>query len=240
MIQVCFTRYHEPLPPGRWRLLLAALPPEMRQRVGRYRRWQDRHGALFGRLLAHRALLAAGCRADAWRAWRLDGHGRPHVEGADVDFNLSHSDGLVVCALVHAGRVGIDVEKRRPLELAPFRPFLGETAWRRIAVSADRPRAFFEAWVQREAILKADGRGFSAAMERIIITGDRARLDGGTWHLRSLSLSHDHHCCLVSAHPIDRVRLWSLSPESHSWNEPGQDFDRLTDNQKNILPSKNP
>jgi 4'-phosphopantetheinyl transferase len=69
--------------------------------------------------------------------------GKPRLRDAgDVEFNLSHSGELVVVAVTRGRAVGVDVE--------------------RIAPERDRPPAFYEEWVRREAALKCLGVGLLA------------------------------------------------------------------------------
>ena len=69
----------------------------------------------------------------------------PHIQ-----FNLSHTDGAVVCALSSAP-VGIDLERSRP----PADTVLHYYHF-------TEGRDFWEMWVHREAIAKYHGRGFAA------------------------------------------------------------------------------
>ena len=69
----------------------------------------------------------------------------PHIQ-----FNLSHTDGAVVCALSSAP-VGIDLERSRP----PADTVLHYYHF-------TEGRDFWEMWVRREAIAKYHGRGFAA------------------------------------------------------------------------------
>lgn len=43
-------------------------------------------------------------------------HGKPYVKGLPVEFNISHSGDMVVCA-VDDKSVGIDIEQIRPIDL---------------------------------------------------------------------------------------------------------------------------
>lgn len=67
-----------------------------------------------------------------------------------IQFNLSHTDGAVVCA-VHDRPVGVDLERSRP-------PAGNILHYYHFTQSQD----FWEMWVHREAIAKYHGRGFAA------------------------------------------------------------------------------
>ncbi len=90
------------------------------------------------------------------------GHAMP------IEFNLSHTRGLVAIALSRNCRVGIDVEKSRPvldeLEIAEkfFSP--AETEELRSLSDADRRFAFLCCWTRKEAYAKATGLGLSETL----------------------------------------------------------------------------
>ena len=98
-----------------------------------------------------------------------DEHGRPYgVSLGDritsFDFNLSHSDGHGLCALLTGGgRVGVDVEEaippRRALPL--MRRFCTEGERRFLAPLSEEEQAagFTRIWTVREALGKQEGRG---------------------------------------------------------------------------------
>jgi len=121
-------------------------------------------------------------------------YGKPFAEGREGDFNLSHSGDLIVLA-VSDTKVGVDVERidRRHTDIASrvFTP--EEIKWMRepsakageSSVRPDEPSAkldepsakekalperqaderFFYLWTLKEAVMKAEGKGFSLPPE---------------------------------------------------------------------------
>jgi len=94
--------------------------------------------------------------------------GKPAIsgppQGRRIAFNLSHSPGMVACAVTKTGEVGVDVETVRPrefLKLAErfFAP--GEFQELKRLPEHERARAFFRFWTLKEAYVKARGRGLS-------------------------------------------------------------------------------
>lgn len=139
---------------------LAQLSPAEAEAACRYRRWQDRQDRVAGRLLIGAVLRASGQACDlAAMGWSPEGRPSLPILG---DFNLSHSDGLVVCAWVACGRVGVDVEAGRSSLL--WSELLG---WmhpaERVAIEAapDPRRAALLIWSAKEAVCKADGCGIA-------------------------------------------------------------------------------
>ncbi|HEX2167986.1 MAG TPA: 4'-phosphopantetheinyl transferase superfamily protein [Longimicrobiales bacterium] len=89
--------------------------------------------------------------------------GRPFVEGAErLYFSLSHSGDVAVIAVADV-RIGVDVERVRPIARAAeiaHRIMHPETvALLQSLPQAQFERAFLDAWTQREAHVKAVGGG---------------------------------------------------------------------------------
>jgi 4'-phosphopantetheinyl transferase len=89
-------------------------------------------------------------------------------------YNLSHSEGLAMIALVLGREVGLDVERVRPLGDAGhivgryFSP--GEQAAWCALPDHQRLPAFFRCWTRKEAYLKARGIGLSAGLDRFQVS----------------------------------------------------------------------
>lgn len=68
---------------------------------------------------------------------------------AEIHFNLSHTDGAVLCA-VHDHPVGVDIERSREAAVALMRYY-----------HIENQDTFWRMWVRREAIAKCHGQGFA-------------------------------------------------------------------------------
>lgn len=90
-------------------------------------------------------------------------HGKPFISGTELQFNLSHSGDLAVCAVTLGRRVGVDVECTRPVQEleAIVARFFAPGEAQRIRSAANHERAFFECWTRKEAYIKGVGGGFS-------------------------------------------------------------------------------
>lgn len=131
---------------------------------------KDRRRFLITRALV-RTTLSRYCQV-APAAWRFiaNVHGRPEILDRpagvpDLRFNLSHTDGLIACAVTIGREVGIDVEhvgRRMTHDVAGrfFAP--AEVASLEALPAADRERTFFDYWTLKEAYIKA--RGFGLAL----------------------------------------------------------------------------
>lgn len=138
------------------------LPQPEIARAARYRRWQDAQATLLGRLLLRQALRRRGKDSALIAAITIDAADRPSLPDGP-DFSISHAEGLVVLAVSDDGRVGIDVEHRRPIAPDDLGPALTAADRRRIAAAADPVVALLQCWTAKEAVVKAAGLGITVA-----------------------------------------------------------------------------
>lgn len=133
---------------------------------------QDRHMYLVAHALLRTTLSKYANRAPA--AWQFvtNAHGRPSLAAgstAPIHFNLSHTAGLVACAITRLGTVGIDVEATTRTEglldtaSHVFSPReVADLAATHPARQTDR---FYDYWTLKEAYVKARGVGLSLSLQ---------------------------------------------------------------------------
>jgi 4'-phosphopantetheinyl transferase len=150
----------------------ALLSAAERARMDRLHRPADR----LRYLLAHALVRATLSRYSpdtppaAWR-FRATPHGRPELaDGEDpLRFNLSHTEGLVACAVARRRDVGVDVEHLWPpridLDLAFAASHFAPAEVADLAALAPEADAFrerfFAIWTLKEAYIKARGLGLA-------------------------------------------------------------------------------
>jgi 4'-phosphopantetheinyl transferase len=143
------------------------------ERYGRFVQEKDRRQYLLGKVLVRRALsLYFGGPPQDW-VFRANDLGKPVLANGPADshihFNLSHTDGLVVCVLARDFDVGIDVEnlnRKVNLDLAQryFAP--AEIAFLETIPSEQLGATFFRFWTLKEAYIKARGMGLSLPLDQ--------------------------------------------------------------------------
>jgi len=185
------------------------LTPEERERQQRPTIEKRRREVLLTRALV-RTVLSGYTGSDPL-SWRFGAgeHGRPFIDGpADFDFNLSHTEGMIVCLVAKAPMLGVDVEfmpRRGQLtEVAEHFFAAPECAALRAAPEEAKRRSFFTCWTLKEAYIKARGTGlalpldafwFEVGGEKPVINFDaRIEDDPAAWRFESLALSNDHLC----------------------------------------------
>jgi 4'-phosphopantetheinyl transferase len=155
--------------------LRAVLSEEERARARRFRftrhqaHYTVAHGALRMILSRYLAAPASGLR------YHTNQYGKPALaDGADLRFNLSHSDDLALVAVTRGREVGVDLERVRPdvdvLDLAASYFSAGEVNTLRSLAPELRVQSFFACWTRKEAYIKAIGKGLSQALDRFDVS----------------------------------------------------------------------
>jgi 4'-phosphopantetheinyl transferase len=129
-------------------------------------------------------------------------HGKPSIaepaEFSSLQFNLTRTDGLIVCLVSRAGEVGVDAEETsRPVDIAQVaRHFFSAKEQASLAACAPerRGKRFFEQWVLKEAYLKGRGTGLSETppMLTIELGNDGRPMPVDDWQLALHDPSPQH------------------------------------------------
>ena len=119
--------------------------------------------------------------------------GKPAIAGPgeyrSLRFNLTHTEGLVACAVTRTGEIGIDAEQTsRGVDTTQVGEyFLSPPEQLRLAELSGQQRTnyFFERWVLKEAYLEGRGTGFSQSPARFCIELSDQGLPSpiGNWRL---------------------------------------------------------
>jgi 4'-phosphopantetheinyl transferase len=167
----------------------ALLPPAEKEKNVRFRRWEDRHAHLFGRMLLRQGLLFYGYKENILEDIRLNPYNRPFLWDG-IDFSISHSGEYVTCAIGEGFRLGMDVERKNPqFDPEDAGAIFCDAERTYIRGSDNRCNAFFRLWARKESLIKADGRGFSAPLTSINSLTDEVVLDNQRWYVQDLILS---------------------------------------------------
>lgn len=160
---------------------------EKQNKVERYKNIEDRIRSVTGEMLA-RKMLSDYCGLPQDEIiFQCGKYGKPvAVNGAE--FNISHSDKMVVCA-VDDSPVGIDVEKVRPINTGILRRLCTDTDLQYILgnnttgniipenFSDCQLYRFYEVWTAKEAYFKCIGTGINhlKSISMHDLTGNRSK-----------------------------------------------------------------
>lgn len=189
---------------AKWDAYLSTLPEPIMRRIVRFHRACDRRARILSMWLLETLLARFDLHRCLQRlAWTETG--RPYLSGVPhLDFNLSHSGDLVIVAVVESGRVGIDLEQQRDLELKDFRTVFSKPVWTRIVSSLDPLQTFFQMWTRLESVAKAEGYGLGGPIQSIRLEKARAYTPDRSWHITELSPLPGYACHMSTDRPISR------------------------------------
>lgn len=148
----------------------ALMTPDEHDRMARFVFEKDRRSFLLTRALVRTTLSRyAPVDPSAWR-FTTNAHGRPEIvdrpDGVpDLRFNISHTNGLIACAVTIGREVGVDVEHvgRNLMHDIAGRHFApSEVADLRKLPEEEQRLVFYDYWTLKEAYIKA--RGFGLAL----------------------------------------------------------------------------
>jgi 4'-phosphopantetheinyl transferase len=141
--------------------------------------------------------------------------GKPALVGSQIQFNLSHSGDRAVYGISAIYPIGIDIEYIHPIAAADlvdrfFSP-AEQTIFHNLPIDSQQA-AFFHAWVQKEAYLKACGTGLHTPLDRIEVSIDprtpaaiiSAPTDG-IWRIQKLEISPDYASALAIGGDYDKI-----------------------------------
>ncbi len=158
------------------------------------RRYQAVHGIL--RIILGRYLKLDPTQINFTHSDR----GKPYLTDAcnpvNLQFNLSHSENMALVGISRDRRIGVDLEKMRPMEnaeqLAERFFCASEYALLTQAIPAERDKLFFQLWTAKEAYLKATGEGISGGLNQIEIALNPLRfINLPNWYLQSFEFNPD-------------------------------------------------
>jgi 4'-phosphopantetheinyl transferase len=203
------------------------LSADERARIAGMKFEAGRHQQFVSRALV-RSVLSTYLPAVPPADWRFERgeHGRPSVArdmiGAarSLQFNLAHTDGLVVMAVGRTPRIGVDVERiDGRVRLAVARRYFSTAEADALeALPADqRDRRFRRLWTLKEACLKAVGTGISGGLGGMTFhfEDDGVRFerasdpDASRWAFREFEVDGEYLvalACLAPDAPAVRLR----------------------------------
>ncbi len=141
--------------------------------------------------------------------------GKPAIDGYPLQFNLSHSHDRAVYAISDRYPVGIDIEYIHPINAAElvdrfFSP-AERTIFHRLPIS-EHQAAFFHAWTQKEAYLKACGTGLNTPLADIEVSIDPqapaaifAAPTAKIWQIEKLAISAPYAGAIVIGGQFDTI-----------------------------------
>lgn len=162
-------------------------------------------------------------------------HGKPCLAGQSLSnhlqFNLAHSDEIVLYALAQNHAIGVDIEHIRPvpdLDQIATRYFsTRERAALRMLPPEQQQEGFFNGWTRKEAYLKALGDGLTRPLDGFDVSltpGEAARLldvahdpkEAARWFMYALMPCTGYVSAVVA--PVVEGQAWRV--QCREWTDP--------------------
>lgn len=172
---------------------LHSFSENFKNRICKYRRWQDAQLSLLGRMLLRYGLKEFG--KDYYDIQlSYNEYRKPYLEDESVEFNISHSGNIVVCAIHDHCEIGIDIEMISDIEVKDFKAQMTQKEWEHICNSKDKQNAFMNFWTQKEAVIKANGMGLSLPLDSFEVSENRTQIEKDTYHTQEIAIDPNYKC----------------------------------------------
>lgn len=210
----------------------SVLSDEERAQYRRFHFARDARDYAAAHALLRATLSRYGDRAPGRWSFGKSTNGKPFLideGGFRASFSLSHTHGMVACAVTADADVGVDVEcVDRDVDTASIaaRFFAPAEAAHLATLDEDARRdEFFDLWTLKEALVKALGAGMAFSLNRLAFTVDcdggvrlsaRADVDPQAWEFGLYTPSPRHRLAVAvrrsASHPIQLI-LRSIADE---------------------------
>jgi 4'-phosphopantetheinyl transferase len=160
-------------------------------------------------------------------------YGKPGLEKKTnpemIQFNISHSHGLALCAVAHKREVGVDLEYIH--EDHSFGSIAEHFFSKQEAVALNscpehlRLKLFFKLWTRKEALMKADGMGLALDLNqyKVLMRQNEMRISRkpgnelqciDIWSLRDLDAGPGYSAALAVEGQAGNSRCWQWKDSS--------------------------
>jgi 4'-phosphopantetheinyl transferase len=179
-----------------------SLPEFIRIKTDSFLKIEDKIKSILGKHLLLHGFDKMGIERNNIKTFDYQENNRPYLKvPASLDFNISHSDSLIICALSTDTQVGIDIERNVKKDLSIFKNQLSIQQWEAIEETANPTELFFQYWVQKESLIKACNT--DVPFGEIEFQYNRATINKKTWYLHSINIDSDYSCCLATNFKAD-------------------------------------
>ena len=195
LVHIFYSKINRTFPKQKWVQYINLLPPGLKEKTLRYKRWQDQQRHLIGKLLLRESFKIYDLPSDSLKNITYNTYERPFLKEG-IDFNISHSGEYVILAIGQDIRLGVDIEKIVPVDFTHFTSVMTARQWEIIKKSDNPYPMFFMYWTMKESVIKADSRGLSVPLKHLEIQGNRVEYDSQTWYLNKLPIDENYQAFL--------------------------------------------
>lgn len=169
---------------------------EFKEKILKYRRWEDAQLSLLGRILLKHGLNTFYDIKNFEICYHSDK--KPFLEGNNIYFNISHTSSLVTCIIADFP-IGIDVEfLDKKIDYLDFQPQMTFNEFYRIGNSKNIVQSFFSYWTEKEAVIKAHGKGLLIPLKSFEISNNECIIENEKFYLKEIFIDKNYQCCIAA------------------------------------------
>lgn len=208
-ITILYATIHQLENRDKFEELLAQLPINLQEKNKKYVRYEDRCTNLLGKLLVKKGFTEFN-KTDCLDNLIYNDYKRPFIKETNIDFNISHSGGYVVCAFSKENNIGVDIEKIKTINYKELLSFFNEISSEKIQQATNPLISFYDVWVQQEAIIKANGKGFFADYKLIKEVEGNFKLENENYYVEEFIIDNAYKSCIASHKIIQNIDCKSV------------------------------
>lgn len=186
--------------------LLENVSAEKKERVGRYRRYEDKIRCMLGDLVVRYVLYSIYKLQMQDIEFIYNDYGKPMLKAyTNIDFSISHSGEWVLCAFDDSP-IGIDVEVIGNNDYDIVKRYFHKKEWEEF-IKKDEPEKnqfFYVLWTAKESYIKMVGKGMSIPLNSFSVLDGTVCLENSTdnisekSYLESFNLDDNHMVTLCT------------------------------------------
>ena len=144
----------------------------------------------------------------------------PETRENRIEFNLSHSSNVIIYAFTKTRKLGIDVERIRPVKRVKkiVERFFSEKEkqFYNSCNSKERESTFFKLWTYKEAYTKAKGLGLSLPLNQFDVPISETNKNikdpySKIWSWHEINLDPDYAAALAVEGEDCEIKLWDIN-----------------------------
>lgn len=184
-------------------------------KVLKYKRWEDIQLTLLGRIMVFDGIYKIFNEYYSDTDLHYSKYGKPFLNN-EIDFNISHSGKIVVCAITKKNEIGIDIEEISDLKIDDYKEYLTHLEWDKIKKSSSTKKTFFDYWTQKEAVIKSHGKGLSINLSSFEIMNNKTKINNDLFYLKKIKINKNYMCsiCMRKNNPDIKITKLNLH-ENH-------------------------
>jgi 4'-phosphopantetheinyl transferase len=183
MILVNYTRLNRRLSAALIGSFLHRLPPHKADALARLGDSKQATASVLGLILLGQAAEQLNVVDFSYKKINFSPTQKPTCSNG-IEFNITHSENIVACAVSLSTALGIDSETTDERNPRLLHHVFNDNELAQIKSGA---RSSLELWVKKEAVAKATGSGV-LAMKAIVLDQERASCNNQSWYLQRLAL----------------------------------------------------